>query len=213
VRGYLGGRRALVICDDEPAHRDFIAGLLEPLGFEVLPAADGQACLELAQHRPIDLFLLDITMPGMSGWELAQRLRDSPAADAPVIMVSANAYESQRESARQSWHDDFIVKPVDFWQLLEKLRHHLSLEWVYEEPEPAPHPPAAAPASVPREALEALWSLGQIGHVRGIHQKLDELEEGDERFRAWVGHLRALVKGFQLNRYLKELEALRSHAP
>ena len=214
VRGYLGARRTIVVTDDEAAHRDFVAGLLEPLGFEVLPAADGQECVDLAQQRQIDLFLLDITMPGMNGWVLARRLRESPAADAPIIMVSANAFESQRDSARQSWHDGFIVKPVDFWQLLEKIRHHLGLDWIYEEPEPvAPEAAVAAPESIPDEALEALWSLGQIGHVRGIHHKLDELEKSDEKLHAWVGHLRALVKGFQLNRYLKELKALRSHAP
>jgi hypothetical protein len=98
--------------------------------------------------------------------------------------------------------------------LLEKVRHHLGLDWIYEEREPvAAEADVAMPAGVPEEALEALWSLGQIGHVRGIHQKLDELERSHEQSRAWVGHLRGLVKGFQLNRYLKELEALRSHAP
>jgi len=214
VRGYMGAPRTIAVTDDEPGHRDFLAGLLEPLGFAVLHAADGAACLVLAQEHRIDLFLLDISMPGMNGWELAQRLRASPAADCPVIMVSANAFESQRQHALPSWHDDFIVKPVEFWQLLEKIRQHLRLEWVYEEPVPpvSAMTAIAAPEDLQQDALEALWSLGKIGHVRGIHRKLDEIEQRDERFAPWIQHLRELVKTFQLNRYVQELEALRTHA-
>jgi hypothetical protein len=58
--------------------------------------------------------------------------------------------------------------------------------------------------------LDALWSLGQSGHVRGIHQKLDELEQGDAALQAWARYLRELVRGFQLNRYMTAIEAVRS---
>ncbi len=211
VRGYLGPRKTVMAVDDEPGHRDLIAELLEPLGFAVVTAADHAECQALGHTMPVDLFLLDVNLPGVNGWELARRLRETERADAPIVMVSANAYESQR-GGPQGFHDDYIVKPVDFWTLLEKIRHHLQIEWIYEEPEAAPLE-AALPAVDPsaRDHLEALWSLGQMGHVRGIHHKLDEMEAGDAAARALAVHLRPLVKGFQLNRYMKILEELRAH--
>ena len=216
VRGYLGARRTVLVTDDEPGHRDLIAAFLEPLGFHVVSAANHRECLELASALPVDLFLLDVAMPEMDGWELARQLRQALGSEAPIIMVSANAYESQRAGAGPALHDDFVVKPVDFWQLLEKIRHHLQLEWLYEDPEAAAPvlPPALVPAnlpSVPRDALESLWSLGQMGHVRGIHRRLDELEQADEASRTLALHLRPLVKAFQLNRYMQILDELRSH--
>jgi signal transduction histidine kinase/CheY-like chemotaxis protein len=214
VRGYLGARRTVLVTDDEPGHRNLMVAFLEPLGFHVVTAADHRECFELAAALPVDLYLLDIGMPGLDGWEVARQLRQALGSEAPIIMVSANAYESQRGSAGPTFHDDFVVKPVDFWQLLEKVRHHLRLEWLYEEPEsvPAPQPllPTALPA-VPREALESLWSLGQMGYVRGIHRKLDELDHADEACRTLAQHLRPLVRGFQLNRYMQVLDELRSH--
>jgi signal transduction histidine kinase/CheY-like chemotaxis protein len=214
VRGYLGPRRTVLVTDDEPGHRDLLVAFLEPLGFHVVTAANHHECMELASALPVDLYLLDIGMPGPDGWEVARQLRQVLGSEAPIIMVSANAYESQRGSAGPSFHDDFVVKPVDFWQLLEKIRHHLRLEWLHEEPELLPAPMPALPAELPpvsREALESLWSLGQMGYVRGIHKKLDELDGGDDAARALSQHLRPLVRGFQLNRYMQVLDELRSH--
>jgi CheY-like chemotaxis protein len=216
VRGYLGPRRTVLVTDDEASHRDLMAAFLEPLGFHVVAAAGHRECLELACALPVDLFLLDIGMPDMDGWTLAKELRQAQGSQAPIVMVSANAYESQRGNAGPSFHDDFVVKPVDFWQLLEKIRHHLRLEWLYEEPETiVPVAPVAVVASalraIPRDALESLWSLGQMGHVRGIHRKLDELDQADDASRNLAQHLRPLVKAFQLNRYMQILDELRSH--
>jgi hypothetical protein len=109
-------------------------------------------------------------------------------------------------------HDDFIVKPVDFWVLLEKLQHHLHIDWVYEESAQRAAEVIPTPASVPGDLLESLWALGESGHVRGIHMQLDELERRERGLQPWAQHLRTLVKGFQLNRYMKALEAVRGHA-
>jgi signal transduction histidine kinase/CheY-like chemotaxis protein/purine-cytosine permease-like protein len=212
VRGYLGPPCTIVVTDDQPAHRDLIGGLLEPLGFLVLGAANAQACLDIAAARHVDLFLLDIGLPGMDGWQLAARLRQGDQADAPIIMVSADAYESQRGTRGQAVHDDFIVKPVDFWVLLEKLQQHLPIDWVYDESAERTAEAVPAPAAVPDDLWQALWALGESGHVRGIHRELDELERRDRALAPWAQHLRALVKGFELNRYMQALESARAHA-
>ena len=66
--------------------------ILEPLGLVVLEAGDGPACLDLAAAHPPDLFLLDISMPGMSGWALAKALR-AAGHTARIAMMSANVHE------------------------------------------------------------------------------------------------------------------------
>ena len=213
VRGYLGARRSIVVTDDDPGHRELIVGLLAPLGFHVSCASNARECLDIVSALPVDLFLLDVNMPDINGWELARMLRNTDRSDCPIVMVSANAYENQRNTPIQSCHDDFLVKPVDLWQLLEKIRQHLQIEWLYDEP---PVGPVAAPlpadATASPEALEALWSLGKMGHVRGIHRRLDELDEAEPSARALTAHLRMLVREFQLNRFVKVLEALRADA-
>ncbi|MDU6375224.1 MAG: ATP-binding protein, partial [Bradyrhizobium sp.] len=67
VAGYLGPRKTILITDDDPVHRDLLREVLTPLGFILLSAPDGPSCLALAQHCQPDLFILDISMPGMDG--------------------------------------------------------------------------------------------------------------------------------------------------
>ncbi len=68
IKSYRGPRRTIVVVDDNADHRDLMGELLAPLGFTVLAAASGAACLALVEHTKPDLFLIDISMPGMSGW-------------------------------------------------------------------------------------------------------------------------------------------------
>src|SRR2546423_13473985 len=72
VFGYHGPRKTILITDDDPTQRDLLREVLAPLGFILLSAPDGTACLALAQHCRPDLFLLDITMAGMDGWTVAE---------------------------------------------------------------------------------------------------------------------------------------------
>ena len=81
----------MLVADDDPDHRALVAELLEPLGFVVRQASDGAGALRMASDmvgdgRP-DLFLLDIAMPGMTGWELARRLREDASQTAPIAVV------------------------------------------------------------------------------------------------------------------------------
>src|SRR5579862_3787955 len=92
--GYAGPRRTVVIADDDPAHRHLVEELLAPLGFVVFGAPDGPSCLAFTSQCKPDLFLLDVSMPGMDGWELARALRRTGHADAAILMISANAGEA-----------------------------------------------------------------------------------------------------------------------
>ncbi len=85
ITSYLGPRRTIVIVDDNADHRDLMREILVPMDFTVLTAASGADCLALLQDLGADLFLIDISMPGMSGWELVERLRQGGQI-APIIM-------------------------------------------------------------------------------------------------------------------------------
>ena len=84
--------------------------ILEPLGLVVLEAGDGPACLDLAAAHPPDLFLLDISMPGMSGWALAKALR-AAGHTARIAMMSANVHEISPVRGDDAPHDAIIAKP------------------------------------------------------------------------------------------------------
>lgn len=124
----------LLVVDDKWENRSVLVDLFTPLGFEVLEATNGQDGLNQAlQHKP-DVILLDMVMPGMDGFEVVQKLRELPNLDRVVVIaMSASAFDNDQEKSLAAGCDGFISKPVQVEKLLGQLRHHLGLEWVYEE--------------------------------------------------------------------------------
>ena len=204
-----------MVADDEPDHRGLIEDILTPLGFTVIAAADAVECRALAgQYRP-DIFLLDISMPGMNGWELARVLRSEGFSGTPIVIVSADVADGKDGPADPPVHDGYVVKPLLVSVLLEQLRSCLQLEWTYApEPPgradvPAPSPsPWTAPDIPPAAELEDLLELVRIGHVRGLQSKLDALEQRSPQYRHFICELRELTRGFQLKRLGELLETL-----
>lgn len=131
VSGYHGARKTILVTDDDPVHRDLLREVLTPLGFILLSAPDGAGCLALAQHCRPDLFLLDISMPAMDGWTVAEALRASGHHQARILMVSASALEAHGAPLAQPFHDGYLMKPIDIPRLLETIRHLLKIEWQY----------------------------------------------------------------------------------
>ncbi len=99
IVGYDGSRRTLVVVDDNEDHREMMREILAPLDFIVLTAAGGAECLTLIDGIMPDLFLVDILMPGMTGWQLVSRLREA-GQTAPMVMLSAQ-YRRCGRSERQ----------------------------------------------------------------------------------------------------------------
>jgi CheY-like chemotaxis protein len=83
----------LLVVDNEEADRDAAGAPLQPLGFEVLQAASGEAALALLQAEPPDAIFMDLAMPGIDGWETIRRCAPQRLSDAPVAIVSANAFD------------------------------------------------------------------------------------------------------------------------
>ena len=177
--GYAGRRRLVVVADDDPSHRWLMRDALTPLGFIVLEAGDGAESLRLAADCRPDAFLLDLSMPGISGWDLARRLRQSGHTAAAILIISANAgdlragppADAEPDPGLRPSHDDVLAKPVSIATLLTRLATLLDLEW-QAAPTAGAGPGVLA---LSPEVLAELTQLGRIGYVRGILGKLDEI--------------------------------------
>ncbi|SHO67543.1 Signal transduction histidine kinase [Pseudoxanthobacter soli DSM 19599] len=224
IRDYEGPRRTVLVVDDDDDHRDLIHEALEPIGFLVLDAVDGPACLDLVSEIRPDLFLLDISMPGMTGWELARHLRRR-GHTAPIVMLSANIGDTPPDAGEHAVHNETLPKPFDLRQLLERIQVLLDLVWIdADETGPtrdeakegsvagAPPPAPAAPGTPgPRAGdVAELLGLARIGYVRGIEAKLAALE-GDGVDPAFIDETRRHMNAFDFDRMTRMLEGLADH--
>ncbi|HEY3679502.1 MAG TPA: ATP-binding protein, partial [Bradyrhizobium sp.] len=212
VFGYHGPRKTILITDDDPVQRDLLREVLTPLGFILLSAPDGPACLALAQHCRPDLFLLDISMAGMNGWTVAETLRSSGHHQARILMVSASALEAHGTPLAQPFHDGYLMKPIDIPRLLELIRQLLKIEWHYESGQVAlPHWRPETGLRPPVRDVEELIDLGQMGYIRAIQIKLEEMATNRPEHADFVTQMRSLIDRFDLDQYMATLKTLYSY--
>jgi signal transduction histidine kinase/DNA-binding NarL/FixJ family response regulator len=203
--GYGGARRTVLVVDNEEVDRDLLVNVLAPLGFDVRRAASGHECLALlAECRP-DAILMDLAMPGIDGWETIRRMRAAGLSDAPVAIVSANAFDKGLDNDVDIAPADFVLKPVRKAELLDWLGRALALEWLHapvpaEAPAPLPAAGSATAFHYPAEdRLRALGEMIDLGYFRGIVRLLDAIEAETPACAPFVGHLRELARQFQLD--------------
>lgn len=197
IYGYRGPRRRILVVDDNADHRTLVEDVLDPLGFDLAFAENGETALAAVQASPPDLVLIDVSMPGMDGWTLAARLRIDLGLAAPIIMVSALAMEQQtRHPTAPGHHDDFLAKPVDIDVLLRRIEALLRLEWIYDGT--AAPPPGSIAMTLTHADLAPLVQALGIGHVRGVAAALDALASAHPDADGFVGEARSLLDRFDL---------------
>ncbi|NVK34324.1 MAG: response regulator [Rhodobacteraceae bacterium] len=224
IGGYEGDRRTIAIVDDNPDHRALTKEILVPLGFEVLEASDGPGCIALAQANDVDLYLIDILMPGMNGWELVSRLRQIDVT-APIIMLSANIGDKALKPDGPDLHHDSLAKPFDLQHLLDKIQKHLDLDWQGVETlvgttsdaatsdikvNEADSGPTSAPSRPLASDIHELISLGEIGYIHGIEAKLQSISD-DPVNAELVATLRDHLQNFDFDGYIETLKELTKH--
>ena len=226
IIGYDGLQRTICLVDDDPVLRGLLSDLLIPLGFNVVEAHDGLSCLDLVDQLHPDLFLMDISMPGMSGLELVQQLRKL-GIQVPVIMLSADAQEYNQQENYKADYDDYLVKPVSNHLLLDKLAHYLELDWIYrhdvnanlEQGSKAVVTPVPALAEkshladnvfqpLPKHALLLeLKAYAEMGYQKGVNASLKQIElEGFLEQKAFT-QLYEFSQAFQFEQLAKHIEA------
>jgi CheY-like chemotaxis protein len=172
---------------------------LTRLGFSVVEAADGVRGWELANQIRPQLILTDARMPGLDGYELVRRLRQTEDLKTiPIISVSASVYEEDRQKSLAAGCDDFLPKPVEFDQLLRLIERYLPLEWLYQEHPSQPPPSASLVEPLPAEELAHLRRLTMIGDIDGLLERLAHLEALGEQYRPFIDQARQLTQQFQI---------------
>ena len=211
IVGYIGSRRKVLIAEDKAANRAVLQNMLEPLGFEIVMAENGQQEIELAQQLQPDLILTDLVMPVKTGFEAIAELRNLPQMqDIPIIVVSASVLDTDKEKSKLVGCQGFLSKPVDEQQLLKLLGEYLQLEWIYEEVSPQTTIATARieqPLVIPPPAeMEVLYELAMLGSMRKIRQRATYLQELDTKYIPFAKKLKNLAEGFQEEKILDLVE-------
>ncbi|HEY9673286.1 MAG TPA: AAA family ATPase [Waterburya sp.] len=229
IIGFVGSKRKILVVDDKWANRSVLVNILQSLGFEICEAIDGLDCLTKVHEFQPDIILMDLVMTGMDGFEATRRLRAlADLKDVVVIAISASVFDFDRQQSQEVGCDDFLPKPIREVELLEKLRLHLKLEWIYEEvrdnqqeevnPKSEIYPPDAVGGQQnkefvvpPVEEIATLLDLARRGDLRALIKRASKLEETDEQwipFATYLCQLAQEFKGKQIREFLRQfLEA------
>ena len=144
------GYRILVV-DDRDLNRELLVKLLQPIGFQVITAANTQDAIALWQQWHPDLILLDIRMPDSNSYQAIETVKAEPASETKIIALTGSALEAERTAILAMGCDDFIRKPFKVNELLSIMTKHLGLCYT-SETSPERDSPAIAnsePDSVP----------------------------------------------------------------
>lgn len=116
-------QKRILIVEDETAIRDMVAFALRKAGMEPIHAGDSRSALAAIGEAVPDLILMDWMLPGISGLDLARRLRrDETTREVPIIMLTARGEETDRVSGLDAGVDDYVVKPFSARELIARIR-------------------------------------------------------------------------------------------
>ncbi|MEM6613935.1 MAG: PhnD/SsuA/transferrin family substrate-binding protein, partial [Cyanobacteria bacterium P01_C01_bin.72] len=206
IVGYRGETKHILVVDDKEENRLVLQNMLEPLGFRVSLADDGQQEIDFAQELKPDCILTDLVMPIKTGFEAVKEIRKLPKVkDIVIIAISASVLDMDRQKSRTLGYDSFLPKPVDEKKLLDALHEYLQLDWIYEEieesisahlttTEATANQTLIAP---PPEELEILFELAMLGSMKKIRERAIYLEELDQQYAPLAAKLKDLASGFQ----------------
>ena len=197
IEGYNGDRKLLMVVDDDPVHRAMMINILEPIGFTVTEASNAMDCLAQTEQYLPDLFMLDVSMPGMNGLQLARALRDKNICK-PIIFISANVREGDAVQHEDYGQDDYLPKPININYLFEKIGAILALEWRYVRASVISSAPQSSSLMdndyPPLSDMLTLKSMAEVRYEKGLTDRIDHLETLKLASPVFIRRLRELVK-------------------
>ncbi|GAA3585759.1 ATP-binding protein [Gibbsiella greigii] len=221
--GVNGAGYTVIIVDDNEIQSRLIVDLLSPLDFKVMMANSGQQCLRLCQQHTPDLFLLDVTMPGMSGWELLTTLRQRGFSQ-PVIMISA-----EPEGNNEKQHEKFVrgasssvrymTKPIRRTLLVDHIGALLEISSGAERM--TDMSPVLAPAPTVDDTRyycklsniekRLLIEMANLGYAPGIKALLDRLATEEKISPLGYERLYGYLQRFSFECFITELDEMNVH--
>ena len=215
--GFKGRSRKILVVDDNSNNRQVLIQWLQPLGFELEEAENGQEGLAQIEVFQPDIILLDIVMPVMDGVEMANRIRQDPKLKTlKIIAISANARFSKHIESSRTLFDSFLSKPVDLTQLLTLLETHLQLEWIipnnHDHTETTTDNPTESLIAPSEEKIHEILQLAIIGDIEAVVEEAQALKKSDNRYSIFAKELTQLAVSFQQEKLLAFLENCGSSA-
>jgi signal transduction histidine kinase/DNA-binding NarL/FixJ family response regulator len=203
VVGYRGDSYTILVVDDHPENRLVLINMLEPLGFTVVEAEDGQDGYNQACKLKPDLIITDVIMPELNGLEMTRLLRQRPEfAKTPIIASPASLSQVEKHESLEAGCDRFFPKPIQFDALLAELASLLPLEWIYNtesDPVASPTPSTTAPMpfTVPPAAeLQAIYNAAQGGFIQDIQQEAQRLRDLSPDYSEFASQILDLAQDF-----------------
>ena len=118
----------ILVAEDNTDQRSLYVAVLAAVGYRVIEAADGVQAVDIARSERPGLILMDVTMPGTSGWNAVRTLREDPETRAiPIIVVTGLASAWDRDASMASGCDEYLAKPVPPARLIEEVKKFLPL--------------------------------------------------------------------------------------
>ncbi|MDQ2098640.1 MAG: ATP-binding protein [Tychonema bourrellyi B0820] len=203
IAGYEGKKRKILVVDDRWENRSVLIHLLEPIGFELIEAENGQEGMDRALSEQPDLIVTDLAMPVMDGFEFLQKLRSYPELkEMPVLVSSASVFEIHRHKSLAAGGSDFLPKPIQADILLELIQKYLQLDWIYNENQDSKvnskgkiAPDQILPPAI--EVLQQIRELAKLGDLDGVVEIAQQIQTTNSEHFAFAQELISLAESFQ----------------
>jgi signal transduction histidine kinase/CheY-like chemotaxis protein len=209
IIGFQGPKQKIIVVDDRWENRSVISNLLEPIGFEMIEAQDGQEGLDKIYELRPDLIICDLAMPIIDGHEVIKKLRqENLFQNIPIIVSSASVFETDRQKSIDAGANDFIPKPIQSHILLNSIKQLLGLEWTYEIHKNSDSADEIDPIQIKYsglvlpsvEDLHLLYDLSRKGLIHNLNQEMERIENLDLNTKPFIQEIRQLVKNYQLTK-------------
>ncbi len=200
ISGYQGPRRTVLVVDDNANNRQLLVDMLTPLGFDVILAENGeQAIMQALAKRP-DLVLMDLVMPGQTGIEVIQAMRQHALLqDLVIIAISASVPGRNQDQGQVAGSNAFLSRPIQRSYLLALLEQHLGLMWVVgaSDPDTSVEEDGTDDLIVPPHAeIEALYELVRRGNLRRLAEQASRLETLSPQYAHFARTVSRLAQRF-----------------
>jgi len=205
-----GAVRVLVV-DDQIDNRNLLRHILEPVGFEIKEASNGEKALELFESWSPNVVLMDLRMPVMDGYEATRRIKSThKGKDVPVIAVTASVFEDKRKDVISAGLDEYLRKPFRPEELFAVLKNVLDIEYVYSDSSETRQKKSAKKqitaediSSLPEKLVTGMKEAVENGDTAKLKDYISIVEEIDPEVG---GGLKLLADRYNYDKLLKLLE-------
>jgi class 3 adenylate cyclase/CheY-like chemotaxis protein len=161
------GLHTILVVDDTPANVKLLVDVLSARGYRTASASSGEAALESLSHEVPDLILLDVMMPGMSGYEVCRSIRAaSRTALLPIVLCTSLDPAQERVNGIEAGADDFLAKPVNIQELLARVRSLLRIKKLQDEVARQAAELAQLNASLEQRVRDQVVQLDRLGKLK-----------------------------------------------